>query len=357
MGKNLVFRAGPKALEKIRDHGLRAEDIKVIPGAAGGPKWLILSHLDRFLFGSFFRSRQKPLYLVGSSSGAWRFAAAAQTDPLAAIQRFEDAYIRQSYDDNPTPEDVSAEAGSIVAGLLGTQGAREILSHPFLRLNVMTAYARGWTGSEQRVKLFASLSLAVLGNCISRRLLGWFFQRGLFYDPRDLPPFAGMQGLPIQKIRLNAENLAKGLLASGSIPWIMAGVAGIPGAPAGVYRDGGVTDYHLDIPYLGDRDGIVLYPHYQERVVPGWFDKQIPWRRPHAANLENVVLLAPSPAFVERLPDRKIPDRSDFYTYKGRDRERMAKWKQCARMGRLLAEEFAEAVESGRLASQCLAFP
>jgi hypothetical protein len=318
-------------------------------GAAGGPKWLVLGHLDRYLFGTFFKYRKAPLHLVGSSSGAWRFASASQTDPLAAIQRFEDAYINQTYNDKPTPAEVSAEAGRIVSHLLGKQGAQEILSHPFLRLNVMTAYAKGWTGSERRFKLLAGLLMAILGNFISRRCLGWFFERGLFHDPRDIPPFAGMQGLPMQKIPFTADNLAKGLLASGSIPWIMAGVNAIPGAPPGVYRDGGVVDYHMDIPFLEEQDGIVLYPHYQERVIPGWFDKKITWRKPIAANMENVLLLAPSPAFVASLPDRKIPDRNDFYIYKGRDKERIGKWKQAVETSKYLVDAFVEAVESGSI--------
>ena len=356
MGKNLVFSAGPKALTKIKDNGLRADDVKVMAGAAGGPKWLILGHLDRFLFTDFFKDRREPLFLIGSSSGAWRFAAASQADPLAAIQRFEAAYIGQTYEGIPAPAEVSTEAGKIVTHLLGRKGSREILSHPFLRLSFMTARARGWTGSEQRVKLFAGLCTAVLGNFINRRFLGWFFERGLFHDPRDVPPFAGMQGLPIQRILLTNENLAKGLLASGSIPWIMAGVTDIPGAPAGTYRDGGVTDYQMDIPFLNGPDGIVLYPHFQERVIPGWLDKKISWRRPDPAHMENVLLLSPSPAFVESLPDKKIPDRNDFYTYKGRDKERIAAWQKAVEMSRRLADEFVDAVESGNIKKEVLAW-
>jgi hypothetical protein len=292
---------------------------------------------------------------MGSSSGAWRFAAVSQADPLTAIQRFEEAYISQSYRDNPSPLDVSAEADKILKHLLGQQGAREILSHPFLRLNFMTVRSRGLTRSERKAKLFIGLSLAVGGNFIHRRLLGWFFQRGLFYDPRHIPPFAGMQDLPMHTIALTTENLKQGLLASGSIPWVMAGVTHIPGAPHGVYRDGGVIDYHMDLPFLkNQQDGIVLFPHYQERVVPGWFDKQIPWRKPLSANMENVLLLVPSPAFVESLPDKKIPDRNDFYTYKGRDKERVGKWRRSVAMSRRLADEFAEAVESGSVKNKVL---
>jgi hypothetical protein len=42
----LSFHAGPRALARIRAHGLRAADIAVIPAAAGGPKGLIFQALD-----------------------------------------------------------------------------------------------------------------------------------------------------------------------------------------------------------------------------------------------------------------------------------------------------------------------
>lgn len=36
-------------------------------------------------------------------------------------------------------------------------------------------------------------------------------------------------------------------MASGSIAVVMEGVRNIGGVPEGIYRDGGVTDYHFDI--------------------------------------------------------------------------------------------------------------
>lgn len=349
MGNPLIFRAGKKALVTIRDNGLNPENIKVITGAAGGPKWLILGHLDRFLFTTYFKDRQEPLFLLGSSSAAWRFAAAACMDPMAAIERFQDAYISQSYNSDPTPAQVSREAGKILRHLLKGQGAEEILSHPFLRLNFMTVRCKRLTGREKKDLLLAGLGMAVIGNFIHRRLLGLFFERGLFSDPRTLPPFASMNDLPMTTISLTPKNLEQGLLASGSIPWVMSGVTGISGAPAGVYRDGGVTDYQMDIPFRGGQGEIVLFPHYSQRIIPGWFDKKIPWRKPNPKNMENVLLVAPSPSFLADLPGGKIPDRSDFYTYKGKDTERMSRWNRAVDMSRKLAHAFMEAVESGRI--------
>lgn len=42
----LNFHAGPRVLARIREHGLRAQNIAVIPAAAGGPKGLIFQSLD-----------------------------------------------------------------------------------------------------------------------------------------------------------------------------------------------------------------------------------------------------------------------------------------------------------------------
>lgn len=46
-----------------------------------------------------------------------------------------------------------------------------------------------------------------------------------------------------------------------------------------------------------------------------------------AGNMENVVLVAPSDKFVLSLPMGKIPDRKDFYTFRGKDKERQDYWR------------------------------
>ena len=66
--------AGATAFEHLQQHGLRQQDIHLVLGASGGPKWFCLFGLDQYLFGEFFKDRSTPLSLVGSSAGAWRFA-------------------------------------------------------------------------------------------------------------------------------------------------------------------------------------------------------------------------------------------------------------------------------------------
>ncbi|MEC8897128.1 MAG: patatin-like phospholipase family protein, partial [Pseudomonadota bacterium] len=148
-------------------------------------------------------------------------------------------------------------------------------------------------------------------------------------------------------VPLSRDNLLPALLASASIPLVMSGVRNIPGAPEGVYRDGGLLDYHLDLPY--QQPGIILYPHFTDRVVPGWFDKTLPWRRGDASRLQDVVLVSPSPDYLATLPDRKLPDRKDFEKYVGDDAGRERAWRRAILESDRLGDGFLELVESGRL--------
>ena len=347
--ERLVFLAGRRALERIRANGLASHDVRAVAGAAGGPKWLILGHLDRLLFGSWFRGRRQPLHLLGSSIGSWRLAADSCGDPVAAIDRLEDAYIHQVYESKPTPQEITARSLSIIDHALGPSGPTEVLTHATNRLHLVAVYSRHLLARERRLPLALGLAAAVTANLLNRSLLKWFFRQTLFSDPRNRPSFASLGRSPNARAGLSPDNLKLALLASGSIPYIMAGVRDIPHAAPGVYRDGGAVDYHLDVPFGLNGSGIILYPHFSRRVVPGWFDKHLSWRRPSAVNMADVLLIAPSEAFVSRLPNGKITDRGDFFAYAGDDRGRFACWQRVADAGRTLADDFIEAVESGSI--------
>ncbi|MDY6903284.1 MAG: hypothetical protein SWH61_01240 [Thermodesulfobacteriota bacterium] len=356
--KDFVVYAGERALAILRDRGLQADSVKVVAGAAGGPKWLVLYGLDRFLFGEWFAGRQTPLYLLGSSIGTWRFAAASVNDPVHAIDRLKDAYIHQQYSDSPTAADVSAEAANILDQYIDDAAIQQILENPCYRFNLLAVRCSlPPLKSEARMMQLPALALAALCNAANRSSLGLFFQRTLFHHPTDGSFFDTLNGFPIHRIPLTAANFRKAMIASGSIPMVMSGVDNIPGAPPGVYRDGGIIDYHMNVPFPVGADDIVLFPHYVDRIIPGWFDKQIPWRKPDPACLENVVMIAPSPAFVGSLPYGKIPDRKDFITLSGRDQTRFDYWDTVVEKSLELAEGIRDALDTGRIAEMAAPFP
>jgi hypothetical protein len=350
MPSSLTFRAGPDALRLIRERGLRAEDIDVIPGASGGAKWLVLAGLDRYLFGELLQApRDRPLHLIGSSIGSWRMACLAQRDPVAALARGHHAYIHeQRYSRKPSVREVTEVLGRALDHLLGDTGAEEILSHPWARIHIIAAEGRGLAASERRLLLLASMAVAALGNLVSRRALALQMRRSIFHACGDETPFRHLSDLPTTHLPLTRENLRAALMASGSIPLLLEGVK-VPGTPGGVFWDGGVLDYHLDLDF-GAGEGLVLYPHFYSHVVPGWFDRSLRWRRARGANFRRALLVAPSDELVASLPGAKIPDRHDFYTMP--ERERIRRWQRVVDESERLGDELRELVATGRVAER-----
>jgi hypothetical protein len=347
--RNLTFKAGPGAYNLIRRHGFSSDRIGTIAGASGGAKWLVLSHMDRVILKTIVPRLAGPVHLIGTSIGAWRFACYAQTDPLAAIERFEDSYIHQFYSDAPDIHEITAKSHEILGRILGEEGVGQILAHPVFRTHIMTVRARHIAASEQHYVLAAALLIAASLNAISRQTLGWFFERALFFDARDLPPFFDVAGFPLQRIMLRRSNLESAIVATGSIPLVLNGVRDIEGALPGVYRDGGVVDYHLDLPH-SDPERFALFPHFYDRIVPGWFDKKLSWRVPDPAHIDRTILVSPSAEFVASLPNGKIPDRTDFKSFSPDDRIRL--WRRVVAECERLGDELHEVLEKGQLESR-----
>lgn len=349
MAGDLMFLAGHRAYERIQSQGLSPDDVAMVVGASGAAKWLVLHGLDSALFGDWFTGRQRPLHLYGTSIGSWKSAAAAQKDPVSGFNRLAHAYIHQYYHGKVTPAQVTREAHRIMDATFGPGEAEAILDHPYCRLHLSAVRCSGALASEHPLILGAGLAKAWGINRLSRNMFRRQCRPTLFSDGRDCSPFSSGGEFPGGEVALTAENLRSALLASGAIPYAMEGIQQIPGAPDGVYRDGGLFHYHPAFDFLQGSEGIVLYPHFYSEVTLGWFDKNRPSRMADGADLADVLLLCPSPSFVARLPLGRIPDRRDFERLSGRDSERVAAWEESVRMGARLGDEFMEAVASGRI--------
>ncbi len=351
--RNLVFKAGPGAFDSVRRHGFSPERIGTLAGASGGAKWLVLSNIDRVLISNVIPRLEGPVHLIATSIGAWRFACYAQPDPLAAIQRFEDAYIDQSYSAKPDIHEITAKSREILNVAIGESGVSNILDHPVLRTHIMTVRARNIAASENRLVLAASLMVAAAMNAISRSTLRFFYERALFFDARDLPPLFDVTGFPLQRVRIGADNLEDAIIATGSIPLVLSGVQDIARATPGVYRDGGVIDYHLDVPH-SDSDKLALFPHFFDHIVPGWFDKKLTRRRPNPAHIDRTILISPSKKFVAKLPNGKIPDRTDFVNHS--PGERVQIWRKVVAECEALGEELNDVLANNKLESRLTPF-
>ena len=348
-GRALQVHAGPRARALLRERGLRAADVRAIPAAAGGPKGLVLLPLDAYLFGAWLAGAAQTVHLLGASIGAWRMACACLPDPAGALDQLAEDYITQRYEHlpgkPPSPAHVSEVFGGVLQQRLGLH-AEALLSHPTRRLHVFTSHGRHLLERGGRLRTPLGYLGAYLANAVHRPALGAWLERVVFSDPRDPLPVP-LTDLRTRVVPLEAHNLHAAVLASCSIPFWLDPVHDIPGAPLGAYWDGGITDYHLHLRYASLHDGLVLYPHFQSRVVPGWFDKA--WTRRHRPTpwLDNLVVLSPSPQWASRLPGGKIPDRGDFKAYGDDVPGRMKAWRRALAESQRLADEFAELAGRG----------
>jgi hypothetical protein len=343
--KALRIYAGPRARAHIEQHGLAPEHVGVIPGAAGGPKGLILGPLDRFIFGEWLARSSQRVDLVGASIGAWRMATACLKEPIAAFSRLERDYIAQDYElppgrKTPLPELVSERFGQNLDSFYGGR-VREVLEHSRYKLHVVTSRGRHVLGREHKVATPLGYLGAFLSNAMHRRVMGAWLERVVFSTSPELPFATG--DYRTRQAVLTEANFRSALQASCSIPFVLSAVHDIPGAPPGAYWDGGITDYHLHLDYhRGGSGPLVLYPHFQQSVVPGWLDKGLKWRHGATHFLDSTIVLAPDREWVSRLPNGKLPDRNDFTHYGADLKARMTAWTTAASASAQLADEFAQ---------------
>ncbi len=342
--KALRIYAGPKARQHIEQHGLLPQHVGVVPGAAGGPKGLVLGALDRFIFGDWLAQSSQPVHLVGASIGAWRMATACLNQPVRAFERLEHDYIHQDYalepgQKKPSAAHISERFGQSLQAFYGGR-VHEVLNHPRYRLHVVTSRGRHLLGREHGLRTPLGYLGAFVSNTVHRKAMGAWLERVVFSTPGAALPFATTD-YPTRQIALTEANFNPALQASCSIPFVLKAVHNIPGAPPGAYWDGGITDYHLHLNYAAQApQGLVLYPHFQKAVVPGWLDKALKWRHGATHFLDNMVLLAPDPAWVKTLPNGKLPDRSDFTRYGPDLQGRVKAWGAAVSASRQLADEF-----------------
>ena len=371
----LNLYAGPAARRHIERHGLAPAHVGVIPAAAGGPKGLILGPLDRFIFGQGLPQCAQTVNLVGASIGAWRMATACMDDPVAGFHALETGYIHGDMKAPPgrklpLPEQVSATFAQNLRSMFEGH-VPTVLAHPRYRLHVLASRGRHVLAREGRWRTPLGYLGAAATNVASRRALGAWIERVVFSvrDASGQPaalPFA-TRDYRTRHVALTEDNFNPALLASGSIPFMLQAVHDIPGAPRGAYWDGGITDYHLHLAYgaakkIAERpmpapargqieaehraehteaasEGcLVLYPHFQQAVVPGWLDKGLRWRHRATPWLDRMLLLAPDPAWVQTLPGAKLPDRNDFQRL-GHP-ERVQAWTTAVHAAVQLADEF-----------------
>lgn len=348
MMNSIYIKAGRSAYEIIKDGGFDFSRVTTCVGPAVGPRWLVVSGFDLALLENDILGGLKPVLLAGSSAGAWRFSAWVQPEPVESYRRLIDAYISIKYDRTDTPVTIQETISNVLNTYLEDDAIPFALADKRYRLAIATARAKYLFACEGRIQR-TGFGAAFLLNAMNRSWLRGLVQRVIFYSGPRPPHFCLQDHFEGQAILLNEANFKYAVLASGAIPMVIAGIKNIYGAPTGVYRDGGLVDYHLNQKYAAKEEDITLFFHHQERIIPGWLDKKLKYRRPSESMLENVVMVYPSEGFVDKLPGGKIPDRDDFEIFVDDPKTRIKNWQRVVDLSVPLGEHFLELVESKKI--------
>ena len=333
----LEIYAGDTALKTIKEKGFSPELFTSFLGASGGPKWFTLFGLDKYIFGDFFKDRKQPLNLIGSSAGAFRAACFSQKNPVAAIERLAKNYSETVYSEKAKPEEITTKAIVLLDELFGETGAEEIINNDVFIAHFIVAKCNGFVASENKLKQGIGLVKSMLSNRIGRSLLTSQYERYIFQHKHSDLVIHDPYNFSTTKLNLSQNNIKGALLASGAIPMVMQGIRDIAECPQGMYRDGGIVDYHFDFEIKNE--GLTLYPHFSSTLKAGWFDKNLS-RKVKQKHYDKTVLICPSQIFIESLPHGKIPDRTDFTTME--PKERLVYWQQVFLQSEQLAQEFSK---------------
>lgn len=334
--------AGAKALKQIQEKGLNPTDIQLMVGASGGPKWLMLSRLDQYLAEHFLPKATQNISLIGSSIGSWRMACYAQQDPLASFKQFEDIYLNQRYE-SLSPAQITVFVDKVLDALFNDERAEHIVNNPSRKLHIVAVRNRLLMNGKHNLSQGLGLLAAATGNLVSTKVVEALYPRVLISQQASHEPYMK----PPEVIELGVNNLKQALVASGAIPMVLEPTK-VDGGKDRWHWDGGMVDYHFSGPFQVDQ-GLVFYPHFFPKIVPGWFDKAIPWRKAKAKNYDNVVMITPSHDFISKLPYGKIPDRKDFNKLNDQDREQY--WQAVLSATNGLVEDFHTRLSKDKLAS------
>ena len=342
----LSIRAGHSALRQLQSDGFHAADIGILPGAAGGPKAIGITGLDQAIF-EWLAAAPRSRELIGASIGAWRMVCAMQADPSQAFARLAASYCDTRFTSRDRAT-ITRQTREMLQDIFGAGRPEDLLQHPHYRLSLLLAQSRGLLKHESNAVQGAGLLYAVALNTLARPLLSQAFTRVICHDPRSQLTLPLNDGITTRRLALSANNLHAALMGTVAIPGVLHG-SRIESESGALFRDGGLTDYHLDLPFAPN-SSLTLYPHFGERIIPGWFDKFLPWRQADPARQANTILIAPSRDYLARLPFGKLPDRSDFKRFATDEKQRQRYWRFASAESQRLGDAFRELAYNGRMA-------
>ena len=165
--ENIRVRAGRRAYEQIRAGGFNLDRIGTYFGPAGGPRWLVAGGFDLTLLKEGLLGRTLPVWLVGASAGAWRFAAWLQPEAVKSYLALREAYISATYGRKDNPKTILRSLTAIIDSYIEDDALPFALTNKTYRLAILTCRMKHLVASERPWVQKAGFITELPGQCPS----------------------------------------------------------------------------------------------------------------------------------------------------------------------------------------------
>ncbi|KAI9347998.1 hypothetical protein DFJ73DRAFT_836164 [Zopfochytrium polystomum] len=325
--------------DKLAAAGL--DYFKVFFGPASGPRGFATCGFERELCALAREGKlSNEKWLAGASTGALRFVAliTSLVSEADASDQLKEHFCEMTYRIGDTPAILRGMMEACYRICLPPSHIDAVLNHPTLRLAIFVAQVnpRYADYPEWRFKCLAAWYAA--RHVFDTTKVAEMLSRVCFYSGDEAPEFLadGLGGKEsVRFVKLTRDNIYEVLHATTCVPYVQEHCTHITGVGTGLFFDGALTDFsmntHLTSP---SHPGLLLSDSLTRLSLrPTVFDSYTPWRAPPAALFTHASVVCPTQAFVDRLPDRKLPHIRDWFnpSYIAFPESRKRNWRECFR--------------------------
>jgi hypothetical protein len=285
---------------------------------AAGPRAFVSSGFEASLASSYLSNNIKSeKWLIGGSTGGLR--ALAFVNSLLLKQdlacKIKDHYCEMYYKHGFTSDKLHAMMLEMFDSVCPNDVLKEALEHDTFKVAILVSELRYPFSLLPVILLRPFLAIVVLLHLVLPSLIETlFFKRLCFYSGHSPPSFLGLED-SVEFCKLTINNCQQVLHATTSMPLISKTCTFIKGKGPGVYFDGGITDYYLNMKINGANGLLLGDLHPTSPIYRSALDLFVPWRR-HLPDeyFEHVSVIRPTENFLKSLEPRSLPSVRDWFS-------------------------------------------
>mmetsp|Transcript_30529 Transcript_30529/g.67662 ORF Transcript_30529/g.67662 Transcript_30529/m.67662 type:complete len:412 (+) Transcript_30529:154-1389(+) len=287
----------------------------VYAGGASGPRSFVTMGFDKQfskLVDSGAITGDK--WLLGGSTAALRFCAliSGLISRKNISYELKEHFAKMVYKPGDTPKTLAPMMEALFLKVLPPHLADKVLRHPSLHLCIMVTQLRPAYQNLPEWQLKALFGLFLGANVVTPASLKLLQRRLCFYTGPHPPPFITPAD-EVTCLPLTSQNVYQVLHATTCLPFMSERCEYIAGVGSGLFFDGALSDYHLNLAstpeypllLLGDGPG----PAFKQTLWDAYT-----WRRAPSQYRRNVTVLYPTQQFVECLEAGKLPTVFDYFS-------------------------------------------